>query len=316
MPKAKGTAKTLSVVQIMRDFPDNDTCYAWLEKVRWSNGPVCPHCGTRHGISSPKSKPHTYWCKSCRKNFTVTTGTILHGTRTPLPNWMYAIYSVMTARKGVSAMQLSKELGVQYRTAWYMLHRVREACATGEFKLEDKVEMDEAYIGGKEANKHNKRKLKAGRGPVGKTPVIGACERGGKTVTMPVESADAKTATEFAESAVAEGSKIYTDQSRIYNKLPYEHESVNHSDGEYVRGDVHTNGIESVWAVLKRSLHGTWHHVSRKHLHRYVNEATMRLNDGNVRHDTIGRMESRLARNMDNRRIRYRDLIAGTGSGE
>ena len=120
---------------------------------------------------------------------------------------------------------------------------------------------------------------------------------------MPVESADAKTATEFAE-----GSKIYTDQSRIYDKLPYEHESVNHSDGEYVREGGGTNGMESVWAVLKRSLHGTWHHVSRKHLHRYVNEATMRLNDGNVRHDRISRMES-LARGMDNRRIRYRNLI-------
>lgn len=311
MPKAKGTAETLSVVQVMRMFPDDEACIKWLEKTRWGGKPVCAHCKSGERVSRPKSKPHTYWCGNCRKNFTVTTGTILHSTKTPLPNWIYAIYSVMTARKGVSAMQLSKELGVQYRTAWYMLHRIREASG-GEITLSNIIEMDEAYIGGKERNKHADKKLNAGRGPVGKVAVIGARERGGKTVAQPVANANMETATGFASTHVEAGSTVFTDDSGIYNGLPFAHDSVNHSAGEYVRGEVHTNGMESVWAVFKRSLHGTWHHVSKKHLPRYVNEATMRLNDGNVRRDTINRMED-LAKNIEDRRIAYKDLTAGNG---
>ncbi len=259
MPKAK--AQTISIVQLLRMFPTQDGCIEWLEKVRWNGEPTCAHCGAMDKIGRPASKPHTYWCGHCRKYFTVTTGTIMHSTKTPLQNWIVAIYSVMTARKGASAMQLSKELGVQYRTAWYMLHRVREACAGGEFQLGNIVEMDEVYIGGKEANKHGDKKLHAGRGSVGKVAVIGARERGGNTVAMPVENADSETATEFATQAIETGSTIHTDDSLIYNHLPFLHASVCHSAHEYVRGPVHTNGIESVWAVLKRSIHGTWHHV-------------------------------------------------------
>ena len=309
MPKAKGTAETISITQLLRMFPDQETCIAWLERVRWNGEPHCAHCGTMDKVSAAKAKPHSYWCGHCRKYFRVTTGTIMHATKTPLQNWIIAIYSVMTARKGVSAMQLSKELGVQYRTAWYMLHRIREACASGEFKLEGVVEMDEVYIGGKEANKHESKKLNAGRGPVGKTAVIGARERGGSTVARPVENADGKTASEFASETVAQGSAIYTDESRIYNRLTFKHEAVNHSAKEWVRGAVHTNGIESVWAVLKRSIIGTWHHVSTKHLHRYVNEASMRLNTGNCGVDTIDRMDA-LVRGIGGRRIRYQDLVA------
>ena len=309
MSKTEKSAETLSIPQIMRMFPDDGTCIEWLEKVRWSNGPVCGHCGCTGRISQAPSKPHTYWCGDCRKHFNVQTGTILHGTRTSLQNWMLVIYSVMTARKGVSAMQLSKEIGVQYRTAWYMLHRVREACQSGEFKLDGVVEMDECFVGGKESNKHKSKKLKAGRGTVGKVPVMGARQRDGRTVAKPVENANMKTATGMAKERIQRGSTVYTDESSIYNDLPFAHDSVNHGAGEYVRDDVHTNGMESVWAVFKRSVYGTWHHVSPKHLHRYVNEATMRLNEGNVERDTIDRMES-LARNMKGKRIKYAELVA------
>ncbi len=314
MPKAKGTAETISVIELTRMFPTQESCIEWLEKVRWDGKPVCAHCGKCDRVSKPKSKPHTYWCGGCRKQFTVTTGTILHATKTPLQNWIYAIYSVMTARKGVSAMQISKELGVQYRTAWYMLHRIREACGDGEFGLANIVEMDECYVGGKESNKHSNKKLRAGRGAVGKVPVMGARERGGKTVAKPVESADQTTATGFATATVKEGSTVYTDQSRIYGNLPFTHASVNHGAGEYVRGDVHTNSLESVWAVFKRSLHGTWHHVSKKHLSRYVNEATMRLNNGNVKVDTIDRMRA-LVRSIEGKRIPYSTLVAKSNAG-
>ena len=305
----KKTAETISIIQLLDMFPDDEACYEWLEEVRWNGTPTCPRCGGCERVSNPASKPHTYWCGKCRKNFTVTVGTIMHSTKTPLRNWMLAIYSVMTARKGVSAMQISKELGVQYKTAWYMLHRIREACKGSDLKLENVVEVDEAYIGGREGNKHPSKKLNAGRGPVGKTPLMGAKERDGRVIAKPVRNADMETANRFARDHIREGATIYTDDSRIYGKLPFRHDAVRHSAGEYVKGPVHTNSIESVWAFLKRSIHGTWHHVSVKHLHRYANEAAMRLNEGNVRIDTLDRMQS-LVRNAGGKRIKYSELVS------
>ena len=314
----KRIAETISIVQLFRMFPDEDACYAWLESARWNGTPVCPHCGGMDNIREPApSKPRHYWHKDCRKHFTVTTRTCMHSTKRPLQDWIYAIYSVLTARKGVSAMQLSKELGVQYRTAWHMLHRIREACGRGDFTLSRIVEADETHIGGKESNKHESKKLRAGRGAVGKETVAGIRERGGKVKAQHVERQDARTLIGFVEASVEPGSTVYTDDAAAYGALPtmlnqYEHETVAHSRGEYVRGAAHTNGIESVWAVLKRSITGTWHHVSPKHLGRYVNEATFRLNEGNCEVDALDRMQD-FAAGIGNKRLRYRDLIADNG---
>ena len=176
MPKRK--ANTISVTQLFRMFPDENACYAWLEKTRWNGQPTCPHCGGVDNISQPPSKPHHYWHKDCRKQFTVTTKTCMHATKRPLQDWIFVIYSVLTARKGISALQLSKELGCQYRTAWHMLHRIREACSGGDFSLDRVVEVDETYVGGKSKNMHKAKRLNAGRGTVGKTPVVGARQRG------------------------------------------------------------------------------------------------------------------------------------------
>ena len=313
----KRIAETISVVQLFRMFPDADSCYAWLESSRWNGKPVCPHCGGMDNIKPRRSKPHYYNHKDCRKDFSVTTGTCMHATKRPLQDWIYAIYTVLTSRKGVSAMQLSKELGVQYRTAWHMLHRIREACGRGDFSLGDTVEVDETYIGGLEKNKHESKKLHAGRGAVGKTAVVGVRQRGGKTKAEPVGSTDAHTLRGFVEDAVEMGATVYTDDAAAYGALPsvinqYQHDTVAHSKGEYVRGDVHTNGIESVWAVLKRSIHGTWHHVSPKHLGRYVNEASFRLNEGNCEVDTIDRMRD-FAAGIGGKRLSYADLIADNG---
>ena len=306
---------TISVTELFRLFPTEDACYEWLEEVRWNGQPVCPHCGGLENITRPPSKPHTYWHKDCRKHFTVTTKTCMHATKRPLRDWIYAIYSVMTARKGVSAMQLSKELGCQYRTAWYMLHRLREACGNTDFTLRNVVEADETFVGGKRKNMSNaKRKTLTGRGTAGKVVVAGVRQRGGKVKAQPVKGTDTATLIGFVEASVTPGSTVYTDEASAYGPLKehYHHDSVNHGRHEYVRGSVHTNSMESVWAVLKRAIHGTWHHVSPKHLARYVNEATFRLNEGNCKITTINRMES-LVGQMGGRRLTYAELVAPNG---
>lgn len=309
MTDRKRIATTISVPVLFRLFPDDDTCYRWLERVRWNDKPICPHCGGVENITRPPSKPHTYWHRDCRSNFTVTTKTCLHATKRPLRDWVYVIYSVMTGRKGISAMQLSKELGVQYRTAWHMLHRIREACGRGDFVLKDVVEVDETYIGGKRRNMSNARRKAlagTGRGAVGKVAAARMRERGGKVKATVVEHTDADTLVGLVEENVIPGTTVYTDDASTYGefKRRYNHDSVKHSISEYVRGDMHTNGIESVWSLLKRSIHGVWHHVSPKHLGKYVNEATFRLNEGNCEVDTIDRMES-LASQIGNKRLPY-----------
>lgn len=313
----KRIATTISVTQLFRLFPDEAACVEWFEDARWDGRPTCPHCGSQDDITTPKSKPGYYWCKACRKQFNVKTDTMLHATKRPLQDWIYAIYSVLTARKGVSAMQLSKELGVQYRTAWHMLHRIREACDRGDFKLEKVVEVDETYIGGLEGNKHESKKLHAGTGGVGKTPVVGAKQRDGKVKAKPIEKANKATLIPFVEENVKEGSTVYTDEASSYRTLAtpfnrFHHDTVAHGRGEYVRGDVHTNGIEAVWAVLKRSIHGTWHHVSPKHLARYINEASFRLNEGNCEVDTLDRMKA-FASGIYGKRLSWKALIAKNG---
>ena len=192
-----------------------------------------------------------------------------------------------------------------------MLHRLREACGPDLDKLHGIVEIDETYVGGSEMNKHESKKLKAGRGTVGKATVIGLRERGGRLKALPVPMADLKTAHAVILANVQVGSTLHTDESSIYNRIGglfFQHETVNHGSGEYARDDVTTNGIESVFAVIKRGLHGVYHHASKKHLRRYVDEFAFRLNDGNVKRHTLGRLDSFID-GAAGRRLTYKGLI-------
>ena len=249
-------------------------------------------------------------CKDCLRKFTVRTGTIFERSHIPLDKWLYAMYILQTARKGVSSLQLSKELGVTQKSTWFLLHRLREACGNIEaVKIEGTAEIDETYIGGKERNKHASKKLHAGRGPVGKTAVVGARDREtGRVVARPIAFTDKEDLQGFVASVTEDGSVVYTDEAAAYQGMKHRsHWTVRHSANEYVNGMAHTNGIESFWSVLKRGLHGTYHHVSVKHLGRYVDEFTFMLNEGNVKRPTMKRLES-LVEGTVGKRLTYKTL--------
>ncbi|MDZ4341186.1 MAG: IS1595 family transposase [Candidatus Binatia bacterium] len=304
---------TISTFQLFDLFPDEESARAYLEDRLWPDGATCPDCHSRERITIRQGRRAGYYlCNVCKVEFTIRTKTIFERSHIPLHKWLYAMYLLVTARKGISSMQLSKEIGVTQKSAWFMLHRLREACDKDIDKLRGEVEIDETFIGGLEANKHEHKKLNMGRGSVGKSAVLGMRERGGRTKAMPINSTSIEEIQQAIHAHVEVGSMLYTDEHAAYNDLDglfFRQERVNHSANEYVKGMASTNGIESVWAVLKRGLNGVYHQISKKHLARYVDEFTFRLNDGDVKRHTLARLDS-FVDAIRGKRITWKELTA------
>ena len=300
---------TISTFELFQMFPDQESARVYFEARRWPDGATCPACGEAMRIGTRKGG--FYRCNACLLDFTIRTGTIFERSHVPLHKWLYAMYLLVTARKGISSMQLAKEIGITQKSAWFVLHRLREACGDDLAKLQGIVEIDETYVGGIEANKHEHRKLKAGRGAVGKTAVLGMRERGGRTKGVKLASTDAQAIQDVIVQNVEVGSTLHTDEHGAYRDMGglfFSHESINHSAGEYSRDGVTTNGVESIFAVMKRGLHGVYHHASKKHLGRYVDEFAFRLNDGNVKRHTMQRLDS-VIQGAKGKRLTYEGLI-------
>ncbi len=312
-------SETLNLATLGKHLSDDDAAREFLEAMRWPNGPVCPRCKstlayrlTPRVESNRPVRKGVLKCKSCRKQFTVTIGTIFEDSHIPLSKWLLAIHLLCSSKKGMSAHQLMRMLDLKsYKSAWFMAHRIRYAMEQGSFanKLDGIVEVDETYVGGKAKNMHAsvRREKVQGRGTVGKAPVVTLVEREGRVKSIYMESVTGDNLKAAMKDCIVPTAQIMTDESPSYSFAQTEfatHESVNHGAGEYVRGDAHVNTSESVHALLKRGIIGTYHHVSKLHLHRYLSEFDFRFNNRKIKD---GERTVEALKGFEGKRLMYRD---------
>ena len=318
MSKAHDIVRTgLTFAEFFRRFPDDTAAEAWFESRRWLDGPQCPHCDSDRITAVKSRRPMPYRCKTCRKHFSVTSHTVMHQSKLGCQTWLLALFLIVSNPKGRSSVQLAADLGVTQKTAWHLAHLIREALTDGGLAgFGGPVEADETYIGGKARNMHAHRRkhMKGGRSTDHKTAVVGVKDRGtGRVSARPVIDVSAASLTEVVSEAVAAPAVVFTDEWRGYRPLTamgYDHARVAHGAREYVRGEVHTNGIENYWSHLKRTYVGTYHYWSAEHLHRYVDEHSFRYNRRSVH--VLERMDQAAAA-MGGRRLTYRDLTGSRG---
>ena len=307
-PKQK---QEMDLITLMDKFGSDEKCRTYLEALRFPEGVFCLRCESKK--ISRIYKRNQFVCDACNYQFSVTVGTIFHDSHLPLQKWFAAIYLMCESRKGISANQMKRTLKVAYKTAWYLCHRIRKAVESGDGALlTGIVECDETFIGGKAKNMHkaDREKKIQGRGSVGKAIVLGAKMRGGDVRLVHEKRADRATLHAFIRAQVSPQAEcIMTDEFPAYQGIAdadTRHETVNHSEGEYVRGECHTNGVENVWSLFKRSIVGAFHQVSDKHLDRYLDELEFRFNN----RDNPYLFRDTLLRLIASENLEYKELIS------
>jgi transposase-like protein len=295
-------------------FTDLDKARAHFEAIRWPQGCYCPFCGSFDRVAALGGKsmgPGWYHCKDCRKKFTAAVGTIYERSHIPMTKWLLATHLMCASKKGMSAHQLHRMIGLPYKTAWFMCHRIREGMRdlkpSGRLGGEGKtVEFDETYVGGKEANKHRSKRNKGNIGGKGKEAVFSLVERGGKVRSHHVANVRGDTLRPIMDEQIAETTRTVSDDggARARHGSP-DHHSVNHSIGEYVRGDIHTNTIESYFAIMKRGIVGVYHHVSPQHLKRYLAEFDFRYNERMGLNVTDAERATKAVKGVVGKRVTY-----------
>lgn len=292
-----------SILELIQAFPDEQSCIDHLEALRWEDGVVSPF----NEVSKVYNcKGNKYKCKETGKYFNVKTNTIFDNTKLPLQKWFLAIWLVTGHKKGISSLQLGRDLDITQKSAWFMLGRIRQCFGLDIEKMEGEIEADETYVGGKDKNRHANKKTK---GRDDKSPVLGMVERHGNVSATVVKDTTTQTLSNEIIKQVKEGATLYTDEYSSYKSLQriYDHQFVKHSSKQYVHGRIHTNTIEGFWSILKRGIFGVYHFTSKKHLQLYVDEFVFRYNS---RTNTEAKRFNLLLSNLENR-ITYKQLING-----